>query len=492
MLDQANSLPAKSRLFSRPRLPAHFVAGLAFIIFADLVITLVAQPVEYWLASGRSSFSSESLQGMMRLNPIVFVSLGFVYLVLLGLLVWRLNRIIALVLWMVAAYVHLYDIVNWLECRLNILLPLSPGYACRADYFLLWLMASLVVGGLILTILPRSSPPGARPRLWRASGKIAVAVLGAIGALLLAAGLVRAITVSKVGWRPVVPAHRPEGRTGASIAYDTRRGRAVLFGGTGPSGYPDTTWEWDGVDWQQLFPETSPPGRHSQAMAYDEARGVVVLFGGEDAGGLLEGVWEWDGTNWRVVYPNAGPTHRCCHKLLYDPLRGRVVLYGGIDADGVFHDSAWEWDGAGWSEIFQESRSPLSSGSGLAYDNARRQFVGFTGVTAFGTWLWQGGQWLNPSLAAQPPARNNAKMIYDFHHQQVVLYGGEKDDEEFDDTWLFDGQKWQRLELPRSPGPRLSPTIFYDYQRQRVMLFGGQANGASANDLWALELPEGP
>jgi len=53
----------------------------------------------------------------------------------------------------------------------------------------------------------------------------------------------------------------------------------VLVGGWGLA----DTWEWDGSQWVQRTPATSPPPRWGgHAMAYDSLRGRVVLFGGSN------------------------------------------------------------------------------------------------------------------------------------------------------------------------------------------------------------------
>src|SRR5262245_66639107 len=92
------------------------------------------------------------------------------------------------------------------------------------------------------------------------------------------------------------------------MAYDSQRGRTVLFGGEGP-GYGVDTWEWDGTNWIQHFTSGFPPARDRHAMAYDSQRHRVVLFGGFQAGvGYLGDTWEWDGTTWRQLA--AGPPAR--------------------------------------------------------------------------------------------------------------------------------------------------------------------------------------
>ena len=81
---------------------------------------------------------------------------------------------------------------------------------------------------------------------------------------------------------------------------------------------------------------TSPSARTGHALAYDSARGRVVLFGGFDSSGnVFSDTWEWDGDAWTDVTPsgaNTSPSARNNHALAYDSARGRVVLFGGFTA----------------------------------------------------------------------------------------------------------------------------------------------------------------
>lgn len=98
----------------------------------------------------------------------------------------------------------------------------------------------------------------------------------ALAALVLAAPFFSAAgTAAAQGQPDWVPARVLEARSSHAMAYDSARGRVVLFGGQGSS----DTWEWDGNDWTLRSPNNSPPARSRHAMAYDSARQHVVLFG---------------------------------------------------------------------------------------------------------------------------------------------------------------------------------------------------------------------
>ena len=113
------------------------------------------------------------------------------------------------------------------------------------------------------------------------------------------------------------------------MAYDSRRHRVLLFGGSRGSVSFADMWAWDGQRWESIVPATSPPARKRHAMAYDSVRDRVVLFGGS-VGPVsdairFDDVWEWDGTNWEQRLPSLSPAARDQHGMVFDPIRGRVV-----------------------------------------------------------------------------------------------------------------------------------------------------------------------
>ncbi|HWV99090.1 MAG TPA: kelch repeat-containing protein [Candidatus Acidoferrum sp.] len=144
----------------------------------------------------------------------------------------------------------------------------------------------------------------------------------------------------------------PAARMQHAMAYDTRRGRVVMFGGRSSDGHEygdysfNDTWEWDGTRW--YFRTTNgPPATFDRHMAYDAVRGVTVLYGGFDAGAAT--VWEWDGTNWTSISPTNGPVasyYQDDAALIYDSFLGTV--FGGPTTDGFYTRYFWTWDGHNW------------------------------------------------------------------------------------------------------------------------------------------------
>src|SRR5262249_41018110 len=122
-----------------------------------------------------------------------------------------------------------------------------------------------------------------------------------------------------------------------AMAYDSTRGRVVLFGGsTGTS----ETWEWDGTSWTPRFIITiSPSPRIGHAMAFDSVSGRVVLFGGIGSS-TFDDTWEWDGHEWSLR-ATTDPAPRAFHAMAFDSARLRIVLLGGWN--GTLLPDTWEY-----------------------------------------------------------------------------------------------------------------------------------------------------
>lgn len=251
------------------------------------------------------------------------------------------------------------------------------------------------------------------------------------------------------------PATSPPARWVSAMAFDSNRGRAVLFGG-GASWWFGDTWEWDGTNWQQRFPAVSPPPRSHHAMAFDAARGRVVLFGGHN-GASLGDTWTYDGTTWtQRTGSSPGALHDAM--LAYDAHRGVVVKFGGKTDAGIVNDQVWEWNGTGWSRpILPAVRPPARELAAFVYDPQRRVVTlagGLAGSTRFSdAWHWNGTTWTEArprdrGTRVVPPARFGATLGYNAFDRKLVLHGGYTKQGLFDvpltDTWERAGEVWQQ------------------------------------------------
>jgi hypothetical protein len=247
----------------------------------------------------------------------------------------------------------------------------------------------------------------------------------------------------------------PGPRTFPGFASDSARGEAVLFGGNrvlfGPEGDLETlladTWVWRGGRWSRRD-ANGPPARSEPVMAYDSRRGRVVLFGGyrrSPQGNVRLGdTWEWDGSRWARV-ATSGPAARSSAALAYDDRRGRMVLFGGRATEALSGET-WEWDGARWERVEGGDAEPrFNPVMALDAEDVLVRFGGWTGKVRTGdTWLFRPPRWRRLDVGGPSP-RNHSAMAYDASRRRTVLFGGHDGDRVLGDTWEWDGRRWTRV-----------------------------------------------
>jgi len=295
------------------------------------------------------------------------------------------------------------------------------------------------------------------------------------------------------GWNLVAPEPMPKATPGQPMVYDSGRGRVMLFQNALPSGSPGLpqTWEWDGQSWAQRFPANSPPARVSHGLAYDSRRGRTVLFAGQLASGtIVNDTWEWDGNDWSQRSPATNPRPQVGPAMAYDAARGVTVLYPG----GFEPGPLWEWDGTDWTLRSPAANPPARLYPALAYDPARRRIVLFGGVQSpvnhDDTWEYDGTTWIDVSPAVRPPGRTYASAVFDVARGRTVLFGGSvPGGPPMGDLWEWDGTRWTQRLTAETPLPRTGPGMAHDAARSRTVLFGGRGQVGYFQDTWELLAP---
>lgn len=331
-------------------------------------------------------------------------------------------------------------------------------------------------------------------------------------------------------WTERVLTPRPAPRALASMAYDPRRGRVVLFSGRNgipPFDLDPTMWEYDGVRWEQVTWDIGPTSRLRGAMAWDVERQGVLLFGGAgtDAtgGGVLGDVWSWDGAAWTAITATA-PFARDGHAMFSDPFTRTVVLAGGSTPNGPTKFSTSLWDGTAWRAVDltdpmmgrdlcgaldvtrgvavivgSDHRTWETDGHGwikpaspdaeltckaMAYDPVRQRtvLVGL-GDLELETRAWDGATWTTVQ-GPQPTLRTSVSMAFDAARGHIVLFGGGAG-ADLDDTWLFDANGWHLATPAHHPAARSEHVMAYDPVRAEVVLFGGTSAQQPLGDVWA-------
>ncbi len=149
-------------------------------------------------------------------------------------------------------------------------------------------------------------------------------------------------------WTKLAPATQPPSREGAAMTYDARAQMVVLFGGYSGGNSTNTRadlWAWDGTTWIERTDTNAPPPRSGASLAYDKRRGRLVLRGGSGGTVMLGDTWESDGTQWVQLQPPTSPSASSYGPLVYDPQRA-AVLYVGAGTAGT-----WQWDGVTWTRV---------------------------------------------------------------------------------------------------------------------------------------------
>jgi hypothetical protein len=304
----------------------------------------------------------------------------------------------------------------------------------------------------------------------------------------------RAAAQCPPAWVPLYPGTSPAARLGHALAYDSRRGVVVLFGGadgiSNPNLFADT-WEWDGVHWTLRTPGTAPPARYWHVMAYDSTRGVSVLFGGMAAGGVMPDTWEWDGTNWTQRIPTTWPPARAASGMVFDAARGVTVFFGGMSGGGQPLNDTWEWNGANWTLRTPTTKPSARYFHAMAYDSVRHMTVLFSGMNGEAdTWEWNGTNWAARNPPVAPAARYGHSMAYGTQGTTVLFGGFPFGSGDPNNVWEWNGTSWTQLALPVSATWRYLSALAYDSSRGALVMFGGAPYGSTLlDDTW--ELREG-
>jgi hypothetical protein len=287
-----------------------------------------------------------------------------------------------------------------------------------------------------------------------------------------------------VNRQPAAP--RPGLRTDHSMVYDSARGKVMLFGGWDGVKETGELWEWDGSTWAQLqFTGAAPPARWDQGMVYDSARGRLVMFGGWDGTQVRGDIWEWDGTRWSDRTPvGTRPSAREYPAMAYDVVRRRTVMVGTNASNQL---DTWEWDGTNWVDKTPAGTKPTPrGGTALVYDPVRQRVVLFGGGASLNDlWEWDGANWVDKTPAGlKPPGRRYHAMAWDPVRQRVVVFGG-RSSVGLSDTWEWDGASWTNAtSTPAVPTVRDGHSMVWDTTRGRAVLFGGSQNFVYQQDLW--------
>lgn len=88
--------------------------------------------------------------------------------------------------------------------------------------------------------------------------------------------------------------------------------------------------------------------------------------------------------------------------------------------------------------------------------------------------IMQTNNWTNMSPNIHPSARSSHAMTYDSESDKIILFGGNIDNDESNETWSYDYKTniWKNMTSKSGPSARSSYSLAYDSQDDRIILFG--------------------
>ena len=313
-------------------------------------------------------------------------------------------------------------------------------------------------------------------------------------------------------WANVSGAVAPSVRSGAGFVWYAAAERFVLFGG-GQSAYSTSglndTWSYDPAThvWTNISPVESPSRRSSVPMVYNSRAGRAILFGGLAADSPFERndtwVYDYASGTWTERSPPDAPARLASPSMAYDSRVDRVILWGGqyLDRPG-FSNATWEYDYTNdtWTNLTAGSAPPAGTSAPMVYDPGMDRIVLFPAGEPHAYLFDCATKTWTAMANGRASAHSTGGLVYDEFLQASVLFGGISAGPTFPtDTWTYDASVdvWAPLATVGNPSGRADFMMGYDPSRNEVTAFGGfQAlestspgsymSASYANDTWEL------
>jgi hypothetical protein len=132
-----------------------------------------------------------------------------------------------------------------------------------------------------------------------------------------------------------------------------------------------------------------------------------------------------------------------------------------------------------WKKLTLTKGLPPRAAFASAYDPISKKIVVFGGnnnqTDLNDTYTFDGKTWAKVKTSVAPPARETAMMAYDRKIHKLVLFGGSSGFARLNDTWLWDGvsSTWTQANPKTVPAGAAGPILFTDPANGHVDMFGG-------------------
>ncbi|MGI0037544.1 MAG: Kelch repeat-containing protein, partial [Nitrososphaera sp.] len=187
-------------------------------------------------------------------------------------------------------------------------------------------------------------------------------------------------------WNNLSPGPSPSPRAATTLVHEPSTKQTILFGGfaVGHSLVHNDTWAYNASSnmWKDLKPSNAPSARASYGMAYDSRQGVLVLFGGFTELGYFNDIWLYDPVrnSWEERQVDGDkPSPRGAMGFAYDEANDVFVMFGGFSDAGFFGDT-WILDlnNSTWTEKELDTHPPPIR-TRMVYANSIAKSVFFGG-----------------------------------------------------------------------------------------------------------------
>lgn len=266
----------------------------------------------------------------------------------------------------------------------------------------------------------------------------------------------------------------------------------VLIGEKSDSHAFKRTWLWDST-WREIKCKVNPPPGIGHAAAYDSKRKRVVMFGGSKSISYDGSTWLFDGENWTELKIE-GPRPRRWHQMVYDEVNDHIILFGGELKGLATANDTWIFDGTSWKEI--DAKGPKRKQHGMVYDPVQDHTIMYGGNVADyrkaeirtlnDTWVFKDQQW-KPLEIASPFQRHGFGLGFDNNKGWPVLFGG-RSNIMLDDTWVLSKGKWALIDN-KGPTRTGRPAMIYHKKLKKFLMFGAYSEKHQyQNEFWELNI----
>ena len=221
------------------------------------------------------------------------------------------------------------------------------------------------------------------------------------------------------------------------------------------------------------LPSTPPSPRlgYEGACVWDNRHRLLLRYGGHNQGGGGEHgseMWTFGPltARWTLKEPNLSPPGLCCAaQHVFDPVRGLYIRFPSFSGS-----HGWQWhreiylnDSSVWVYDLEtntwRNRRPLPAPHiaplrCAAWDWHSEQVVLFGGEgSREGTLIYDAyrNEWTWPRPSAEPAFRSGGQMAYDMTHRLHILFGAQFSDDPH--TWAYDRvqNRWLDMRPPLLP-----------------------------------------